>query len=99
MTAGYEEEVLCRLGVLPLVYFALHGRAPRWAAIASSVIATGLVFAAWHALGEPEPSTTFFLTRLLIPGCVMSVVWLASPSAIVAAHCTAHFLIPALFTS
>jgi hypothetical protein len=98
MSAGYWEEVVCRLGVLPLAYFFLRGRAPPWAAAALSVVVTGLVFAGWHALGEPF-SATFFVTRLVIPGAAMSLVWLWSPSAITVGHCTAHLLIPALFTA
>ncbi len=98
MSAGYWEEVVCRLGVLPLAYFFLRGRAPPWTAAALSVVATGLVFAGWHALGEPF-SATFFVTRLVIPGAAMSLVWLWSPSAVIVAHCTAHLLIPALFAA
>jgi hypothetical protein len=97
MTAGYEEEIVCRLGVLPLVYFGLRERIPRLGAALLGLIGSGLVFAVWHAIGEPAFSTAFFMTRMLLPGVVMSLIFLVSPSAIVAGHCTAHLLIPALF--
>jgi membrane protease YdiL (CAAX protease family) len=97
MMAGLLEELLCRLAVLPLIYFAFQQRNHRTAGAIVAVIATGLVFAAWHALGEPTFSAQLFVTRFLIPGCVMSGIWLASPTALVAGHCVAHLLIPALF--
>ena len=99
MTAGYAEEVVCRLGVLPLVYFGLRGRLGRRVAGPVAIVATGLTFSAWHAVGEPTFSPTFFVTRLVIPGAAMSVAWLASPSFITSAHCSAHLLLPALFTA
>ena len=99
MTAGFEEELILRLALLPALFFGLRGRLPDRARAVVAVVATGLVFSLWHALGEHPPSATFFVTRFIVPGCVMSVVWLANPSTIVAAHGTAHFLIPALFAA
>jgi membrane protease YdiL (CAAX protease family) len=97
MTAGYSEELGCRLVIMPLAFFALRERLGSRLAAASAVLVTGRAFALWHAAGEPDPSSTYFLTRLIIPGCAMSLVWLVSPSAIVCGHCAAHLLIPALF--
>jgi hypothetical protein len=99
MTAGLDEEVVCRLGIMPALCFALGDRVPGIVNLALAPLATGLVFAVWHAIGEDAFSTPYFVTRLLIPGCAMSLVWLVSPAAIVSGHCTAHLLIPALFVS
>lgn len=95
MTAGYAEEVVCRLTLLPLLFFGLRGRTK--AAGPIGVVATGLFFALWHAVGDPTFSATHFVTRFLIPGCGMSALWLVSPSMIVVGHVTAHVFLPALF--
>ncbi len=95
MTAGYGEEVVCRLIVMPAIYFALRSRTRAAGPIA--IVVTALFFAVWHLPGEPAFSARFFLTRFAMPGCFMSVVWLASPSAIVAGHSAAHLVIPQLF--
>ena len=97
MTAGLLEEVSCRLGVMPALYFALRGRLSENVRALVAVASTGVFFAAWHAAGDSGFSATFFATRFLVPGCAMSAVWLWSPSAVVTGHCTAHLLIPALF--
>ena len=98
MSAGFSEEVVCRMALLPLVYFALEGKDKRVQSLVA-VVVTGLAFSLWHMAGETEISVRFFVTRFVIPGCGMSIIWLFSPSAIVSAHSTAHLLIPALFQS
>jgi membrane protease YdiL (CAAX protease family) len=96
MFAGYGEEIGCRLLLMPLLYFPLRLRTPRLGPIVA-VVGTGLAFALWHAAGESAFESTYFLTRLLFPGALMSLVWLVSPAAIVVGHCVAHLLIPVLF--
>jgi membrane protease YdiL (CAAX protease family) len=99
MTAGYGEEILFRLALLPALYLLLlRARATPNIAAASSVIATGLAFAVLHQVGSGASPPAYFATRFLFPGCVMSIVFLrVSPTFIVVAHCTAHLLMPVLF--
>ncbi len=97
MTAGYSEELLCRLLLLPAILFALRRRLPASVASAVSVVVTALAFSLWHAAGEAEPSTTYFVTRFIIPGVVMSIGFLVSPAGMVVGHSSAHLLIPLVF--
>lgn len=98
MTAGFAEEVLFRFAMLPVLYLLLARRLARPAAIAFAAVATGLAFALLHDAGPGSFDAGYFVTRLLIPGTAMSVLFLAvSPSLLVAAHCSAHILMPALF--
>lgn len=100
MCAGYGEELVCRLGVLWGAWHVLSPRLPRVPAVALSALACALAFAVLHALGEPEPSTTYFITRLVIPGTLFSLAALVvHPSFVVVAHCTAHLFIPVLFVA
>lgn len=99
MTAGLQEELLCRLALMPALFFSLRDRVPVAVRAAMAVAATALSFAVWHALGEPTVSVTYFAVRFVLPGCAMSLAWLASPAAIVVGHSTAHLLIPALFVA
>lgn len=96
--AGLQEELLCRLTLMPALYFGLRKLAMP-ARITAALAATGFAFAVWHALGEDTLSATYFVTRVVFPGCLMTVIWLASPAAIVVGHSTAHLLIPALFVA
>lgn len=99
MSAGYLEELVCRLGVLALAWRVLSMRAPRVPAIALSSLACGLSFALLHRLGEAEPSNVYFITRLVVPGIAFSVAALVlRPTFVVVAHCTAHLFLPVLFT-
>lgn len=98
MTAGYGEEVIFRLALLPVLFFVLGRRFPRPAAALLASAVTALAFAALHELGGAPSSPAFFLTRALLPGFAMSLAALAvGPSFIIAAHGSAHILIPALF--
>jgi hypothetical protein len=98
LTAGYAEEVIFRLILLPLAFFALARRTSSSVAIGASVVITGLGFALLHQAGPGPSSPAWFATRFLIPGCAMSAACFAvSPSFIVGAHCTAHLLIPNFF--
>ncbi len=99
-SAGLIEEVLFRLMVLPAVYSALRRRLGEMPSRLLTMVAVGLLFSLSHEL---PPAGTGFLpkllaTRFLFPGVVMSgaAFWIG-PAFIVAAHCTAHLVIPFLF--
>jgi hypothetical protein len=97
MSAGYFEEVVVRMLLLPIVYFALRERMPRGALLASIVLSS-LFFAFWHQLGPEHGSLRFFMTRALVPGVAMSVAFfIVGPAFVIFAHGAAHLLIPALF--
>lgn len=99
MTAGYGEEVLFRLGLLPLVFLVLVSRIPRPVTLAIAVLVTGLGFTLLHEPASESWSLTLFTTRFLLPGCLMSAAALVrSPTFIVVAHCTAHIAVPLAFT-
>lgn len=96
MSAGYLEEVLFRLVVLPLALLALSPRRRR--ARGAAVVLTGLAFAVLHQLGPGPSPAAYFVTRFLVPGCAMSAgALLVSPGFVVAGHCAAHLLLPHLF--
>ncbi len=100
MSAGYGEELLFRLALLPLLYVLLARRLTRPAAIMLAAVLTGLGFAWLHQAGPGGFDAQFFATRFLVPGVAMSVAFLAiSPAFLVTAHCAAHLLIPALFVA
>jgi len=100
MSAGYLEELVCRLGVLAISWHVLSSRLPRVPAVLLSALASGLAFAFVHRLGEAEPSNVHFVTRLLIPGFAFSVAALAArPPFLVSAHLAAHLLLPVLFAA
>lgn len=96
--AGYAEEVIFRLGVLPLAFGALSRRLSPTPAALTAALVVGLSFAFLHAAGSPDWSWPYFATRVIFPGVVMSLAALAiSPSFVLGAHCTAHVVIPFLF--
>jgi membrane protease YdiL (CAAX protease family) len=98
MTAGYAEEVLFRLILLPLVFTALAKRAAPSAAAIVSALIVGLAFAALHQLGAPRDSVAHLVTRVIFPGTAMSLAFLwVGPSFLVVAHLAAHLAIPLLF--
>jgi hypothetical protein len=98
MTAGYSEEALFRLSLLAPIFLALAPRIGRGRAVAVSAIVTGLAFAALHQLGASAWAPELFVTRFVIPGVAMSLVFLmVRPAFLVVLHCTAHVLIPLLF--
>jgi hypothetical protein len=98
MAAGYAEEVLFRLGLAALLFFALRRRLGRPAAIALTAVVTGLGFALLHEAGPAASSSAYFTTRFIVPGAAMTVAFLViGPGFLIGAHCSAHLLIPALF--
>jgi hypothetical protein len=97
LTAGVGEELLFRLLALPLALTFARRATPLGAATAGSAL-TGLAFALLHHAGPGPTTPALFLTRFLVPGFAMSMVaCLGSPAFIVAAHGTAHLLIPLAF--
>lgn len=98
MAAGYAEEVLFRLILVPLIYFPMRRRSGRVASILVAAVVAGLAFALLHQAGPGPSSSAYFATRFLVPGAIMTVAFIViGPSFVVTAHCTAHILIPALF--
>ena len=98
LSAGLIEEILFRLGTLPLAYFGLRKTLGEQRAKLAAIVITGLLFALSHELTGASFHGQLFATRTILPGCVMSVLFFAvSPTFIVALHCTAHLMIPFLF--
>ncbi len=98
LSAGYVEEVLFRLVLLPAVFLPLAVRIGPRAAGVTAVLLTGLAFATLHAIGAAPWSAAHFATRFALPGCAFSVAALVvGPSFVVGAHCSAHLVIPFLF--
>jgi membrane protease YdiL (CAAX protease family) len=93
MTAGYAEEVIFRLMLLPLLFLVLFpGKT------APALLFTGLGFALLHAAGPEAFSWSYFGVRFMMPGVVMSLVALRiSPAATVMFHSATHLLLPMLF--
>ncbi|MCK6507033.1 CPBP family glutamic-type intramembrane protease [Myxococcota bacterium] len=100
LTAGLGEELLFRLSLVPPLFWALERRLPRMPAVALTALITGLVFTAAHALAGPTPVATWHLSRLLLPGMLMTFAFLRlGPSFLITAHCAAHLWIPTLYRS
>lgn len=98
LSAGLIEEVLFRLGSLPLAYFALRKPMGEQRAKLVAIALTGLLFALSHELTDSSFHGNLFATRIILPGCIMSLLFFAvSPAFIVALHCSAHLMIPFLF--
>jgi membrane protease YdiL (CAAX protease family) len=92
MAAGFGEELELRLLLLPIVYRLLSRS--RFATPLAIVI-TGAAFALLHGAAPLR----FVATRFLLPGCAFSAAALAlGPSFVVIAHCTAHLVLPLLFS-
>jgi Type II CAAX prenyl endopeptidase Rce1-like len=100
LAAGLFEEVAFRLVVLPVSFRVLERRVARWPAAAGAILVTALGFALSHELGPGAAPFRVdrFATRAIFPGAVMSVAFFwPGPAFIVAAHATAHLVIPILF--
>jgi hypothetical protein len=94
LAAGLGEEVEFRLLLLPVVYFLLARRGSRAVAGVVAVLASAIAFTALHGAAP----LSWMVTRFVIPGCLMSAAaLLIGPSFVVAAHCSAHLLLPVLF--
>lgn len=92
MTAGFAEELLFRLMLLPAVYFGTRARL----VLATAVTALG--FALLHEAGQPTFTPQLMATRFLVPGCGMTLLaLLVHPAFTVCLHGAAHLLLPVLF--
>jgi hypothetical protein len=97
LLTGYFEEMLLRVGVLPLAFFFFSERS-RWVAVVGASVLTAIAFALLHEPGSPSWSATLFLVRFIVPGVGLSLLALVTkPSLAIVAHCTAHVLIPIHF--
>jgi hypothetical protein len=95
--AGYLEEMLVRVGVLPLIFLHMADR-PKWFAALIASLVSGLAFAALHEPGTTDWSSLLFVARFAVPGFAMSLLALLTrPSFVVVAHCAAHVIIPIFF--
>jgi hypothetical protein len=93
--AAYLEETLCRLVVLPAVYFFMTERSSKLVSVIVASLVTGLVFAVAHESGEQAVNRVAFAVRALVPGVALSVFALVTkPSLAVVGHCAAHVAIP-----
>lgn len=99
--AGVLEEAIFRLGLLATVFVLAKRVTTNAAAGALAIVSTGLAFALAHELGPGAGpfELRFFLTRFLIPGCGMSLLFFRpGPAFLVFLHATAHVGIALLFT-
>jgi hypothetical protein len=97
LMAGYVEETLVRLIVLPILFLNLVGRS-RGAAILLASLAAGVAFAALHEPGARDFVPMLFVIRLVVPGVALSLLALLTrPSLAISAHLTAHVVVPLLF--
>ncbi len=101
MGAGIIEEAVFRFGVLTVTLTILARRLPTLPAAAVAVVLTAVLFAVSHEFGPGaaafEPG--WFLTRVMVPGIGMSVVFLVvGPAFLVSLHCSAHLFIPLFFS-
>lgn len=91
--AGVLEEAVFRLGVLAAVLLVLRRAMAARAAATVAVVLTALAFAASHELGPGAGAFDpyFFATRFIIPGCVMSTLFLKpGPAFLVTLHSTSQ---------
>lgn len=98
LTAGVVEEAVFRLAILAGGYALLSRRLPAIPATLAAAVITGFLFALSHEVTQAPFDLSHFLTRMIFPGIVMSLVFLrVSPAFIVTAHCAAHLMIPFAF--
>lgn len=100
LAAGMLEEAIFRFGVLAPAFVWLRRHVPEAPATGLAILATSLLFALCHELGPGAGSFELrsFVTRFLIPGCVMSLLFLrAGPCFLVTLHSGAHVGIALLF--
>ena len=97
-TAGFLEETIFRMALLPVAFGLLATRMARRPAAATAVVLTGLLFALSHEVGAAGFNAAHAVTRFLFPGCFMSALWLRpGPPYPVALHCALHLVIPSLY--
>lgn len=98
LTAGTLEEILFRMVLAPTIFMALASRKRLFVAIAISAVVVGLAFALSHEVAGDPFNIRYFLTRFLIPGVGMSMVYFViHPATMVCGHIAAHVFIAWLF--
>lgn len=101
LSAGLLEEVVFRLTLLPGIALAAGRRMAGWGAVALAVIVTSALFSLSHELGPGGGvfDGRLMATRFVFPGVVMSILAVrVNMTFLVCAHCSAHLLIPLLFS-
>jgi len=100
--AGLVEEAVFRLGILAPSYLIAGRSMSERSATTFAVVLTALLFALSHEVG-PGATTfepRFFITRFLVPGVGMSLLFLwLGPAFLVSLHAAAHVAIAMLFTA
>ena len=99
MAAGLGEEVLFHLALMPALYFGMRRRFDELPSIGASIFLTSLAFMIAHEIGVWSFDAGHMLTRFMVPGVLMGAAWFLHPAFIVAAHATAHIMIPLLFVA
>jgi len=98
LSAGVGEEFLFRMTLVPLLFWALKRRLPKLPASVLTALVTGVLFSLLHALGPGDPPVMWHLSRLLLPGMLMTFAYLRlGPAFLLTAHFAAHLWIPLLF--
>jgi hypothetical protein len=98
LVAGTLEEALFRLIALPVALALCARRFSGRRAVVAAIAATSLLFALSHELDGGALVWRHFAVRALVPGALMSALFLRpGPAFIVSAHATAHLVIPVLF--
>jgi len=99
LSAGMLEEIVFRLALLPLVFIFLLKKLPNFQAMVLSSILIGILFALSHELTGDAFQLRYFITRIIAPGFIMSMLFLKlHPAALLSAHSAAHIGIAMLFT-
>jgi membrane protease YdiL (CAAX protease family) len=107
MVAGYGEEVLFRMLLMPLFFFGAYkllkarGHKQRvFLSAIAAIVLTAVLFVLLHELGETDGTIVWKLvaTRFIVPGVVMgSLYFLFGPGFVIAMHSSMHVMIPLLF--
>ena len=107
MVAGYGEEVLFRMLLMPLLFFGAYkllkarGHKQRvFLSAIAAIVLTAVLFVLLHELGETDGTIVWKLvaTRFIVPGVVMgSLYFLFGPGFVIAMHSSMHVMIPLLF--
>ncbi len=107
MVAGYGEEVLFRMLLMPLFFFGayklLKARGHKQRVFLSAIAAIVLIavlFVLLHELGETDGTVVWKLaaTRFFVPGVVMGSLYFSfGPGFVIAMHSSMHIMIPLLF--
>lgn len=100
LTAGMLEEIIFRLLLLPLLIFLLIKKFSFNTTLIISIFLTALFFALSHELAGDPFQFRFFMSRFLVPGIIMSLVFTKlHPAALLSGHTVAHVGIAMLFTA